>query len=169
MPIPWASFEYLSELSRSRDCPNPTVGKTGGKNRGKNRGQTGRTPIPTPNMGTTDPDASRPPNLIQHALPQDAVRAGLVALARLLQPGDDVGVETHGEKRGKSGDRRDVPQFLRPKWEPRIPTRHARRISSSMRCRRMRFARVWYPLPGFFSQAMTSASRRRETACFTGR
>ncbi len=46
---------------------------------------------------------------------------------------------------------------------------HARRISSSMRCRRMRLARVWYPLPGFFSQAMTSASRRRETACFTGR
>ena len=54
-------------------------------------------------------------------------------------------------------------------WAPRTTTSHARRISSSMRWRRMRLARVWYPLPGFFSQAMTSASSRRETACFTGR
>jgi hypothetical protein len=32
-------------------------------------------------------DALRPPNLIQHALSQNAVGTGLVALAGLLQPG----------------------------------------------------------------------------------
>ena len=47
-------------------------------------------------MGAMDLDASRPPDFIQHALPQDAVRAGLVSLARLLQPGDNVGIEAHG-------------------------------------------------------------------------
>jgi len=41
--------------------------------------------------------SSRPPNLIQHALAQDAVGAGLVSLAGLLQPGDYVGIEAHGD------------------------------------------------------------------------
>ena len=33
----------------------------------------------------------------QHALPQDVVRSGLVTFAPLFQPGDDVGVEAHGD------------------------------------------------------------------------
>ena len=39
----------------------------------------------------------------------------------------------------------------------------------SIAARKMRLMRVWYPLPAFFSQATTSASRRIEMACFTGR
>jgi len=56
--------------------------------------------------------------------------------------------------------------------EAAVATSHslqARFISASMCCRRMRLARVWYPLPRFFSHATTSASRRMETACLTGR
>ncbi len=43
-------------------------------------------------------------------------------------------------------------------WEPRTLTSYARRISCSMRSRRMRLARVWYPLPRFFGHAIAAAS-----------
>jgi hypothetical protein len=46
---------------------------------------------------------------------------------------------------------------------------HARLVSASIVCLKMLFTLVWYPLPRFFSQAITSASSRIETACFTGR
>ena len=45
----------------------------------------------------------------------------------------------------------------------------ARISSASMRSLSIRFARVWYPLPFFLGQATTLASRRKDTACFTGR
>src|SRR6266481_2786722 len=50
-----------------------------------------------------------------------------------------------------------------------IPALQARLESANMLCLKILFARVWYPLPCFFSQATTSASSRMETACFTGR
>ena len=42
----------------------------------------------------------------------------------------------------------------------RSPFSYDRLNSASMRSRRMRLARVWYPLPFFFSHAITSASSR---------
>src|SRR5271157_5104986 len=62
-----------------------------------------------------------------------------------------------------------ITSYITDRGKPRRPSRYARRVSSSMRCLRMRLARVWYPLPCFFSHAITSASSRMETACFTGR
>ena len=34
---------------------------------------------------------------VEHALPQDVVRSGLITFAPLFQPGDHVGVEAHGD------------------------------------------------------------------------
>jgi hypothetical protein len=42
-------------------------------------------------------------------------------------------------------------------------------MSASILCRKILFARVWYPFPDLRSQAITSASKRSETAFFTGR
>jgi hypothetical protein len=59
---------------------------------------------------------------------------------------------------------------LRFRSAPEIDTGiHARLVSASIVCLKMLFTLVWYPLPRFFSQAITSASSRIETACFTGR
>jgi hypothetical protein len=46
---------------------------------------------------------------------------------------------------------------------------HARLVSASIVCLKMLFTLAWYPLRRFFSQAITSAPSRIETACFTGR
>ncbi len=44
------------------------------------------------------PHISRAPHLLQHAFPQDAVGAGLVSLAALLQPRDQI-ARAHGKPR----------------------------------------------------------------------
>ena len=69
-------------------------------------------------LGTTDPDISRAPHLLQHALPQDAVGAGLVSLATFLEARDQI-ARAHGrvpldKSEGGVKDKSILSVFLAP-------------------------------------------------------